>query len=109
MRVPDPEFYDIALKEFHLIKNLEGNSNIIKVFDIFYNRIQEKIYMLMEYSGEGTDINKFLKNLNKSEDEQHLSEEDIKIIARNIFLGLKYLHKRGICHRDIKPSNIFLS
>ena len=80
MRVPDPEFYDIALQEYHLIKGLDENPNIIKVFDVFYNKMQEKIYILMEYPGDGTNIHKFLKNLNKSDDEIHLSEEEIILI-----------------------------
>lgn len=58
MRVPDEEFYDIALKEYKLIESVgqdgeggAGHPNVIKVYDIFYNRLREKIFILMEYAG----------------------------------------------------------
>lgn len=60
MRVPDKEYFDIALKEFKLINDL-NHPNIIKVYDIFYNELKEKIYTVMEYSGEGYDLHKFIK------------------------------------------------
>lgn len=33
----------------------------------------------------------------------------LKILFKEISLGLKYLHSLGICHRDIKPENIVYS
>lgn len=61
MRVPDQEFYDIALKEYNMLEEITGHENIISVYDIFYNRAREKIYMLMEYTGEGSDLSGFIK------------------------------------------------
>lgn len=44
MRVPDEEIIDIALKEYKMLESLgEGHPNIIKVYDVFYNRMHEKI------------------------------------------------------------------
>lgn len=28
---------------------------------------------------------------------------------KKIFLGLKYLHEKGVCHRDLKPENFLFS
>lgn len=28
---------------------------------------------------------------------------------KKIFLGVKYLHEKGICHRDLKPENFLFS
>lgn len=55
MRVPDQEYYDIAMREFRLIQELD-HLNIIKAHDIFYNKLHEKVYMLMEYPGVGYDL-----------------------------------------------------
>jgi serine/threonine protein kinase len=62
--------------------------------------------MLMEYSGEGTDLHKLFKN---KKDGYVLTELNIKIIIKKILKGLRYFHSKGICHRDIKPNNIFLN
>ena len=36
MRVPDQELYEIAMKEFRLLEELD-HPNVMKVYDIFYN------------------------------------------------------------------------
>ena len=61
MRVPDKEFYDIAMQEFKMISELEECPYIIKVYDIFNNPTQEKMYILMELAGEGMDLSKHIK------------------------------------------------
>jgi hypothetical protein len=42
MKVPDEELYYIAMKEFTMLEGLgEGHKNVIKVIDIFYNKMRE--------------------------------------------------------------------
>ena len=36
------------------------------------------------------------------------SEKTIKKLMKNLLLGLKYIHKKGIMHRDLKPENLIL-
>ena len=40
---------------------------------------------------------------------KHIPIKNIKNIARQLLLGLKYCHKRNIVHRDLKPENILLT
>ena len=110
MRVPDREYFDIAFREFKMIEKVaEGNTNIIKVFDIFYNTLQEKVYILMEYAGEGQDLNKYLSHENNDNHGGMSQEEVITIVMHKLLDGLAYLHSKGVCHRDIKPSNIYVT
>lgn len=67
MRVPDEEFYCIAKKEYETLYKLRGHKNIIQVHDIFFNKLQEKVYMVMDYLGEGSDLSKMVKNRINSE------------------------------------------
>ena len=58
MGVPDQEYFDIALREYKLLESLgDGHSNVVRVFDIFFNELKEKIYMVMEYPGHGSNLN----------------------------------------------------
>jgi hypothetical protein len=63
MKVPDEELYSIAMKEFRMLEGLgEGHKNVIKVIDIFYNKMHEQMYILMEYAGKGCNLTTFIKN-----------------------------------------------
>lgn len=37
-----------------------------------------------------------------------LSEDQTRLIAAEVILGIEHLHKRGIVYRDLKPENIFI-
>lgn len=42
------------------------------------------------------------------EDDQYLSEPDIRKIAQQLVRALHYLHSNRITHRDMKPQNILI-
>lgn len=55
----------------------------MKVFDIYFNQCQEKIYMLMEYAGEGHDLCNYIKKSGEIEEVTHeviITEDIIKNI-----------------------------
>jgi hypothetical protein len=37
MRVPDKEYFDIAMKEYKLLEEIREHPNIMQVYDIYYN------------------------------------------------------------------------
>ena len=118
-----------ALKEIAILKKLD-HPNIIKLFEILHDYQKQKIYLILEYADYGDiinydedneifSINNHVKELYKKldlkynmgksvEDKKYYEEKDINDFAKNILLGLDYLHKNGIIHHDIKPNNILL-
>ena len=55
----------------------------------------------MEYI-PGGDLNEYLQKHGRME------ESLVKDVTRQVLLGIKYMHERGICHRDLKPDNILV-
>jgi serine/threonine protein kinase len=112
MSVPDQEYFDIAMKEFKLLEALE-HRNVIKVYDIFFNELREKIYIIMEYAGHGCNLTAFIEQHLKREEEGlddcYIPEDKIRNIVRQLLQGLVYLHSKLVCHRDIKPGNIYVA
>ncbi len=80
--------------EFFLLNSLK-HRNLVKVFDIGYNRETNTIFYTMEYC-EKVNIIKFL--INKDE------ETIVKALVQ-ILRALHYIHSHDIVHFDIKPEN----
>lgn len=59
------------------------------------------MYIVQEYC-EGINLNKYLK------ENSNLPESKLKLIYKDLVMGLKYLHSIGIAHRDIKLDNIMV-
>ncbi|XP_031110493.1 mitogen-activated protein kinase kinase 9-like [Ipomoea triloba] len=62
------------------------------------------IAILMEYMDAGT-----LESLMKSSQKKVFSEDSLAKIAKQVLLGLDYLHSHKIIHRDLKPANLLVN
>ena len=61
----------------------------------------QNLYMVFEYR-EGTSLYKWVVRNND------VTEEQIKILFKDLCLQLRSIHRLGICHRDIKLDNILV-
>ena len=91
------------INEYKLMKELQGQSNIVSCDDFALeknpNGIGGKIYIRME----------LLTPLQKVTKERLLSEKEVIKLGKDICKALILCERRNIIHRDIKPDNIMIS
>ena len=91
------------INEYKLMKELQGQSNIVSCDDFALeknpNGIGGKIYIRME----------LLTPLQKVTKERLLSEEEVIKLGKDICKALILCESRNIIHRDIKPDNVMIS
>lgn len=89
-------------REAQVIAQL-SHPNVVPLYR--YGEKDGFLYMVMQYI-DGSDLHSILSSYRS--DGEFMDLEDALRIARDICLGLDYVHARGVIHRDIKPSNILL-
>ena len=91
------------VNEYKLMKELQGQSNIVSCDDFALeknpNGIGGKIYIRME----------LLTPLQKVTKERLLSEKEVIKLGKDICKALILCESKNIIHRDIKPDNIMIS
>lgn len=66
----------------------------------------DELWLVLELCSGGS-LNDLLEELNNQD--ERLSEDEIKAIVSYCLLGIKHLHTNLSIHRDIKPGNILLT
>jgi len=96
-----PDKVKYLVKEQNILSKCH-HPNIISFKDIYKDKSNNTINMILEYAKGGT-----LKS--KLNEEKNIEENTLIFWLMQICLGLSYLHKKNIIHRDIKPENILLT
>lgn len=91
----DVELLRISKRTFKIMKRL-NHPNILKAKCLYLNEVSEKIHFVMEYCAYPS-----LESIS-----ERLTEDQKKIIVKELAKTIAYLHSEGVCHRDIKPDNI---
>jgi serine/threonine protein kinase len=91
---------DVKLdNEIKIMKGLR-HPNIVQYVD--FHDHEQWVYIIMEYLPHG-ELSGYIQEKGR------ISEEQARIITRQILHALDYLHRRNITHRDIKPDNILIA
>ncbi|KAF2455527.1 kinase-like domain-containing protein, partial [Lineolata rhizophorae] len=88
-----------AIREIKLLQSLHHN-NVVKLQEVMVEK--NDCFMVFEYLSH--DLTGLLNHPTF-----RLSHGHKKFLARQLFDGLDYLHRRGVLHRDIKAANILVS
>lgn len=99
MRSDEDEFESL-MKEIDLLKIL-NHPNIVKYHG--FVKTPNTLNVILEYC-DGGSLRQLYKRLGHG-----LPEKQVITYARQILIGLEYLHKQGVVHRDVKAANVLLT
>lgn len=88
-----------AVREIKLLQHLRSH-NVVSLLEVMVER--NECFMVFEYLSH--DLTGLINHPTFA-----LTPAHKKDLARQMFQGLDYLHRRGILHRDIKAANILIS
>jgi CTD kinase subunit alpha len=88
-----------AVREIKLLQSLK-HQNIVKLQEVMVEK--NDCFMVFEYLSH--DLTGLLNHPSFKLEAAHK-----KHLAKQLFEGLDYLHRRGVLHRDIKAANILVS
>ena len=88
-----------AIREVKLLQSL-NHVNIVNLREVMVEK--NDCYMVFEYLSH--DLTGLLNHPTFKLEQSHKKD-----LAKQLFEGLDYLHRRGVLHRDIKAANILVS
>ncbi|KAI4242886.1 MAG: hypothetical protein L6R40_003759 [Gallowayella cf. fulva] len=88
-----------AIREIKLLQSLK-HENVVCLHEVMVEN--NDCFMVFEYLSH--DLTGLLNHPTFKLDQSHK-----KHLAKQLFDGLNYLHRRGVLHRDIKAANILIS
>ena len=87
------------VREVDILRRI-SHKNAIRIIDVFPQ--PNEMFIVMDYAAGGN-----LFDLIKARG--RITEDDSKVIMKQLCSVVKYLHGIGVAHRDIKPENILLA
>ena len=97
-RLTEDEMEKRFEREVRILQQLR-NPGIAAFYNIFADTLN--YYIILELCKSGSLYTKILEV-------KKLSDDEAKVIFRQIVAAIIYLHQNGVAHRDLKPENILL-
>ncbi|KAK1649886.1 hypothetical protein QYE76_067691 [Lolium multiflorum] len=88
-------------REVRILSSLTGHNNLVQFYDSCED--EENVYIVMELCKGGELLDKILARGGK------YSEEDAKVVMRQILSVASFCHLQGVVHRDLKPENFLFT
>eukprot|EP00808_Paulinella_micropora_P029990 g28327.t1 len=89
------------LKEARLLQRLGSHPHIASVNLTFWEPKMNQVFLEMPWYGRG-NLASWLQA------KQQPSKEELRVVFRQLLMGLQHIHANGVVHCDIKPENVFL-
>ncbi|KAI8338901.1 kinase-like domain-containing protein, partial [Chlamydoabsidia padenii] len=99
-RVFDDRVMSRLVREIGVMEAL-NHSNIARLYETF--ETTSTLYLVMEYI-PGINLEEHLKTMGGS-----LTENDARLIFRQVVAAVDYCHQKWVVHRDLKAPNIILT
>uniref|UniRef100_M1CGQ3 ATP binding protein n=1 Tax=Solanum tuberosum TaxID=4113 RepID=M1CGQ3_SOLTU len=92
--------------ETEFLRMCQDSPHVIRSFGVKVTQEDDILLynLLLEYASAGSLADRLLNN-----DQLGLPEFQVQQHTKNVLLGLKFIHRKGIIHCDIKPHNILLT
>jgi serine/threonine protein kinase len=103
MNLPDREAIARMEREISIMRKLPRSPFIVNLIDGYISPDAQIAIIVYEWI-DGLTLQALVDNRKTV-----FPEQVIAIIARQLCMGVSYLHKNNIIHRDIKPSNVLIS
>lgn len=85
-------------REIHILQNLKGGTNIIRLLDVVRDEESKTPSLVFEHVD-----NEDFKTLYPK-----FTDHDIRYYINELLKALDYCHSHGIMHRDVKPHNVMI-
>lgn len=93
----------MILNELNILQSLAGKCQyIMNYYDAWYDKASDEIIFVTELATFGS-IDKYVKKIGS------VNINVVKKWAKQILIGIDFLHENNIIHRDIKCNNIFIN
>jgi glycogen synthase kinase 3 beta len=95
-------------REYEILSKIKDCDYVVKLLDAFYSVNNDgKIIQNLVFEFVSLNLQSYIDNHLKKK--KHIPIDKIKLIAKQMLIGLDYCHKKHIVHRDLKPENVLLT
>lgn len=102
---------NLLRREIAIMKKLD-HPNIVSLVEVLDDPHGDTLYVILEWCEKGVIMPRRRNSNpqdNDDDDADYYSEEQCRLLFRDIILGVEFLHSQRIMHRDIKAENILVN